>query len=119
MSIKLCQYCSGQILKKRATKFCSKNCATKFYQRQHKEKTKAIVKKWITNNYIDYIKRRNKNSKKNRDKLSIGYIKQQLRKAGFKVKDITNELIEERRMSIKLKRKINERRKEINPQRNN
>lgn len=129
--VKKCELCGNEFVAKRVSqKYCSKNCCRTNWSRNNPEKCKESRKKdWLKNrnkrneaNKKRWLKNRNKYSesqkkwklinndrRKEMDFYLVGLLKQQ------GVTNPTPEQIEQKRLAIKIKRKINEIQRQINP----
>jgi predicted nucleic acid-binding Zn ribbon protein len=105
--------------KQKRKKVCSNNCARKFWIKNNPERNKEIAQKWYSSNKQKYniirnntrsknILRYKKIEKNNNDKARLmlldGYVKQRLVSVG--VNNPTNEMIEQKRLQLMIKRKI-------------
>ena len=94
-----CKFCGISFVSKRKDrKYCSINCLNKNYARTERGKKNKIA-------YREKVRENTrKKSNKRTENLSDSYIKTVLRQTGLK--NINNEMIEEKRLSLKIKRKI-------------
>lgn len=123
-----CGVCGDSFVSRKGTKYCSSKCRQKNLDDSHREDRRAYHKKyskderlkcnnrlarWVEKNRSKVNNLAIKYSSKARKNLTDSYIKK-LFQHHCRAADVTNELILQKRESIKLKRLIHEKSRQVN-----
>ncbi len=96
-------------------KYCSPKCCKYHFYCLHKQKIIKRAKKWVQENRDKFLKIKKLNTQRHKEILSDSYVRNIITSNNGIIPD--NKIIEQRRLSIKLKRLIHEKQREVNTRR--